>query len=221
MPKRFIDSEIFKDQWFRNLKPNDKLLWIYILCNCDYAGMWKIDKELAEFSIGGKIDFEQINMGKIRMIQVSEETYFIPDFIKFQYKELNPYVKLHEGVIKTLKDKNIWDDENECINLNKNKYSLRVTKELVNSSLTVQDKDKDKAKDKEKEKGKKNFGEFVKLSNEEYEKLCSKYSEEFAKACIERLDNYIGSTGRKYKSHYRTILNWVIERELKTGEWEK
>jgi hypothetical protein len=38
---------------------------------------------------------------------------------------------------------------------------------------------------------------------------------------IEILDNYKGSKGVKYKSDYRTILGWVIERlegdELKEG----
>jgi hypothetical protein len=29
-----------------------------------------------------------------------------------------------------------------------------------------------------------------------------------AKEKIERLNNYIGSSGKKYKSHYHTILNW-------------
>ena len=29
---------------------------------------------------------------------------------------------------------------------------------------------------------------------------------------IEILDNYKGSTGKKYASDYRTILNWVWER---------
>jgi len=30
---------------------------------------------------------------------------------------------------------------------------------------------------------------------------------------IERLDNYIGSKGKKYKSHYHTILSWVRKDE--------
>lgn len=28
---------------------------------------------------------------------------------------------------------------------------------------------------------------------------------------IERLNNYIGSTGKKYRSHYHTILNWFTK----------
>jgi hypothetical protein len=66
---------------------------------------------------------------------------------------------------------------------------------------------------------KEKYGEFVELLPEEYQKLVDKYQEAFTKACIERLDNYIGSSGKKYKSHYHCILNWVVEREIQTGNW--
>jgi hypothetical protein len=38
---------------------------------------------------------------------------------------------------------------------------------------------------------------------------------------IEVLDNYKGANGKKYKSDYRAILNWVVERverEEKRGQ---
>jgi len=40
----------------------------------------------------------------------------------------------------------------------------------------------------------------------------AKLGEDGAKRCIEILDNYKGSHGKKYKSDYRTILNWVVQR---------
>lgn len=56
------------------------------------------------------------------------------------------------------------------------------------------------------------YAEFVTLTRDEYAKLCTQYSEEGAKRMIEILDNYKGSKGKKYKSDYRTILNWVVDR---------
>lgn len=56
------------------------------------------------------------------------------------------------------------------------------------------------------------YAEFVSLTNDEYAKLCSEYGEDATKKMIDILDNYKGSTGRKYKSDYRTIRNWVIDR---------
>lgn len=53
------------------------------------------------------------------------------------------------------------------------------------------------------------FGEFenVLLTDEEYEKLRIKYPDTY-NDWIEKLSVYIESTGKKYKSHYATILNW-------------
>ncbi len=52
----------------------------------------------------------------------------------------------------------------------------------------------------------KDYGEFsnVKLSDEEYQKL----SDQSLLDYIERLSIYLSSTGKKYKNHYATILNW-------------
>ncbi len=56
------------------------------------------------------------------------------------------------------------------------------------------------------------YAEFVTMTNVEYEKLINTYGKEFTERCIETLDNYKGSSGKKYKSDYRAILNWVIEK---------
>lgn len=55
------------------------------------------------------------------------------------------------------------------------------------------------------------FGDFVTMTNAEYEKLVSTYGKEFADQCIEKLDNYKGSSGKNYKSDYRAILSWVVD----------
>jgi hypothetical protein len=56
------------------------------------------------------------------------------------------------------------------------------------------------------------FGEFVEMSEDEYQSLLDKYGEPTATKCIQELDNYKGSTGKKYKSDYRAILSWVADR---------
>ena len=50
------------------------------------------------------------------------------------------------------------------------------------------------------------YGEFknVKLTNEEYEKLKNNNLLPY----IEKLSSYMASKGKRYKSHYATILNW-------------
>lgn len=54
------------------------------------------------------------------------------------------------------------------------------------------------------------YGEFknVKLTDKEFEKLKTKFPLDYQER-IETLSAYIASKGKKYKSHYATILNWA------------
>lgn len=66
---------------------------------------------------------------------------------------------------------------------------------------------------KGKDLGKVSFAEFVSMTNAEYQALVTELGNEHAaRECIRILDNYKGSSGKKYKSDYRAILNWVITR---------
>lgn len=55
----------------------------------------------------------------------------------------------------------------------------------------------------------------VLLTAEDYEKIVDKYGEELAAAAIQILNQYIGSTGKKYKSHYMTLIGWPIREAMK------
>mgnify|MGYP000869086385 FL=1 len=53
-------------------------------------------------------------------------------------------------------------------------------------------------------------GEFenVKLTKEELDKLQISYSDCYEEY-IEKLSSYLAQTGKRYKSHYATLLNWI------------
>lgn len=79
----------------------------------------------------------------------------------------------------------------------------RVTTDEQQNDTTKNDKNNKNVKnDKNKHM------DFVMLTEEEYEKLVKAYPHTI-QSYIERLNNYIGSTGTKYKSHYFTLLNWI------------
>jgi hypothetical protein len=61
------------------------------------------------------------------------------------------------------------------------------------------------------------YGEFVEMTEAEYNRLELSFGIDKAKRLIEILDNYKGSSGKKYKSDYRAILNWCVKR-LKEDE---
>jgi len=66
-----------------------------------------------------------------------------------------------------------------------------------------------KNKNNKNEKNVKNkYLDSVLLSDEEYRILGEKLGDINRKKYIENLDCYIGSKGKKYKSHYKTILAW-------------
>ena len=91
------------------------------------------------------------------------------------------------------------------VNFAKSKETNQAVNVNVNENVNVNDNVN--VKDK-----KIHFADYVTMTNAEYEKLVSTYSKEFADQCITVLDNYKGANGRKYKSDYRAILSWVIEK---------
>lgn len=47
------------------------------------------------------------------------------------------------------------------------------------------------------------------LTENEHQKLIKEFGETLTKLKIESLNDYMMSTGKKYKSHYHTILSWI------------
>lgn len=65
-------------------------------------------------------------------------------------------------------------------------------------------------------------GEFdnVVLSEEELDKLHARWGEDAVQKELENLSGYMASTGKKYKSHYATLLNW-LKRDFPEGAAEE
>lgn len=72
------------------------------------------------------------------------------------------------------------------------------------------DRDSDNERDSDRDKTiKEKYLDFVLLTKDEHNKLSERFGLEYTSSSIERLNNYIGSKGKKYKSHYHTILSWA------------
>ena len=133
MPKRFTATEKWIDPWFCKLKPIEKLFWIYLLDNCDHAGIWQINWPLVNFHLGNFEFDEDIFNGRI--IKLKKEKWYIPKFVSFQYGELNPDNRMHLSVMHILEKEG-------------------AIKPLISPLIGAKDKDKDKDKDKEQDKDK-------------------------------------------------------------------
>ena len=115
MPKRFFDTEIFGDPWFQELKPADKCLWFYLLSTCNHAGICKFSEKMAHMLIGGKFNIENLNNGKVRVAKLTDEKYFIVDFVKFQYniksyEDLSDHHKVQSSAKTILEKANILNN---------------------------------------------------------------------------------------------------------------
>lgn len=110
MTKRFTDTELWQKEWFLKLPDLQRNLFLYIKDNCDCAGIYEPNYMMLNFIFRYEIsenDILKINESKEQIIKLKNGRFFISDFIKFQYGELNPSNNAHKGVIKCLIKNNI------------------------------------------------------------------------------------------------------------------
>lgn len=108
--------------------------------------------------------------------------------------------------------------EYNCNQLNSNASLIQSntnTNPNTNPNTNTNTNTETRAKKEKPQSEKVQFAENVSMTNAEYEKLVSTYGEANTLRMIEKLDNYKGATGKKYKSDYRAILNWVADEIIK------
>lgn len=135
MAKRFIDTEIFKKRDIRALKGANKLLYVYMFCECNHAGIWEVEMDVTSIRLG--FDYNEKSVLEAfgdKVHKISPDRWYLTEFVMFQYGVLNPENRAHKSVIDLLK-----------------KYHLRG---LTSPSKGRKDMDMDKEKvlDKDKEK---------------------------------------------------------------------
>lgn len=131
MAKRFTDSDKWKDAWFSELKQEDKLLWLYLLDECNHAGIWKVNMRFLNFAIGSSYTLDSlIKVLGSRIYLISNEYLLIEKWVHYQHPNgLNQKSKPQKAAIDMLLKFNVLD---------------RVIKGYNNPIITLQDKDKDK-----------------------------------------------------------------------------
>lgn len=143
-----------------------------------------------------------------------------------ELKEDEDYVKLD----KNLRDQLNAENPKQAAGIRTSKYlvtnegfkkmrSLHINPNLAFEGLRTNDpKIKEELTDgtpvelPEPERNRKmKYAENVSMTKEEYRKLVEQYGSDKAIKAIEKLNNYKGAHGRKYKSDYRAILSWAID----------
>jgi hypothetical protein len=105
MAKRLTDADKWKKPFIRSLPVEYKLFWLYILDDCDHAGIWQVDTAVAELRLGIKLSLQKAQgFFEEKIVVFDDQTkWFIPDFIRFQYGEFNEANKMYKSIIPVLK----------------------------------------------------------------------------------------------------------------------
>ena len=141
MAKRFTCTDKWKKPFIRGLQGTYKLLWFYILDDCDTAGIWQLDFEVASIRIGETITekiAKEVFKDKIIILDDGQK-WFIPSFIDFQYGKLQENNRAHTKAILSLRKYNLLDEHLEI---------KPLTSPLQGAMVVVEVEDKDKVKEK-------------------------------------------------------------------------
>jgi gas vesicle protein len=187
----------------KDLTPNAKLLYGEITALCNEKGYcWASNSYFSDlYSVSKTSISKWINQlvakGYIKStIQYKEGTKEILNrYITIVYDPIEE--KLNTPIEEKLKDNNT--SFNNTFN-NTNNIYMPTKKKNTNSTSK-----------------KTKLAEFVSMTQEEYKKLIEQFGEENANERIETLNLYKGSTGKKYKSDYLTILNWARNEKKNIG----
>jgi hypothetical protein len=133
MAKRLTDTDKWKDNWFSNLSNEMKLIWLFILDDCNHAGLWHKNLRRLHFETNTNLSEEEIKEFLYGRIVELNDKWFIPKFIDFQYKNF------------------IENNSKACISAKElliqskllTKDLVWITEGLTNPYLTTKDKDMD------------------------------------------------------------------------------
>lgn len=137
------------------------------------------------------------------MIEIVDNVITLPNWDKHQNVE--GLEKIREQTRKRVA--NHRQNQKQLVAQTESNATCNVT--VTQCNAIEIDKEIELEEKKKNIKEKKPYGEFnnVLLYDEELTKLQNKFND--YKERIENLSQYLASTGKKYKSHYATILSWA------------
>lgn len=94
MAYRLSDTDKWKNPWFRKIPGKYKLLFLYMLDNCDNAGVMHIDFEAISFLIKEEYELDSFKeyLGK-QVVFLADDKVIIKSFIVHQKNKGNQYME--------------------------------------------------------------------------------------------------------------------------------
>ena len=143
MAKRLTDTEKWNDDWYISLCNDYRIIWQWLLDNCNHAGICKRSMKLLNMMCNTDITEDQLLLKMAERVIMVDNNWFIPKFLKFQYTGLQSNKPVIVSVVKELE---------------KYGYFKYIPESFGNDYLIIKDKSKDKdsiiVKTKKTENGK-------------------------------------------------------------------
>ncbi|KKM79866.1 hypothetical protein LCGC14_1345560 [marine sediment metagenome] len=212
MALRFLDTEYFKHPFVSTLQAPYKILYIFIMCDCDNTGTWNPNFEISSIYIGQKVDkkiTEKFFEGKF--IKLENGKWFFPDFIQHQYpKGLQNKNPAHTKIIEKLSLLGFLDDNNQV------KGALKgLGSPFKGTKVKVIDKVEDKVEDNTPHL-------FINSEYIDFEKFKNKIESHEKYICFD-IEFYhesikIWSANKKLKIDWIATAKGFMLRDLKDGK---
>lgn len=221
MAYRFTDTGKWGDSWFYKLNNLQKLLFMYLCDNCDHAGLievnerkWAFDMNVSEKELKGALEGLQRGL----VFSNERDVIYLKNFIKHQKNlPFNQKNKAHLGIMNRLEEsRHKFGFQNIIEFIEAPAKPLeRGTGIGIGNGIGTGIGNCDEKKIKPEPKPKKiEVSEFVSMTEQEHQKLISDFGADGTTELIEILNNYKGSTGKRYKNDYLAIRGWVKDRYL-------
>lgn len=196
--KRMFDKRVVESDRFTDLPNSSKALYFMAGMSADDKGFFQ-PRRLQKMC-GFSDDDYKILLAKGFLITFPSGVMVITDWNKNNWLDSRRITETE------------YVDELNMLKLINEKYELLTENDNAKPMLSQNSIDKNSI-----DKNSKLYGEFknVKLTDNEYQKIKEKKLLDY----IERLSSYMASKGKKYKSHYATILNWSRKENKNDPEW--
>jgi hypothetical protein len=203
--KRMFDKRVVESDKFTDLPNSSKALYFMAGMSADDKGFFQ-PRRLQRMCGFSDDDFK-ILIAKNFFITFPSGVMVVTDWNKNNWLDSRRITETE------------YVDELKLLELINEKYELidgclADAKPMLSQNRIEENRIEENNKEKYK---KESYGEFknVKLTKEEYAKL----EKSNLLPYIEKLSSYIASKGKKYKSHYATILNWARKEQKELPSW--
>lgn len=108
--KRFTETTKWSDPWFYKLPSRHKLFWLFILDNCNCAGVWNVNIDLASSFVGEALDqAELLKVFKDRIEDLGDGYWWVVKFVAFQHKTISEHNPHGRAVIDKLREHSLYE----------------------------------------------------------------------------------------------------------------